>query len=215
MRPGMTHPPGEERSALRRRMRTARRRLSPAQRRLAAEAAALQLARLGWPRPRSRVAFYLPIDGELDPGPAMRRAVEHGCEVFVPVITRFRARHMRFVPWTPALATRPNRWGIREPEGAGIDGRWLDLVVMSCVAFDNSGTRLGLGGGFYDRHFAWLAGRSAWRRPRLVGFAYGFQEVAHLPRAPWDVPLWGIVTDQGIHGRATSFLQPTRPEALE
>lgn len=211
----MKTPRGEERSALRRRLRATRRALDPGLRRAAAEAVAANLGTLGLPRPRSRVAFYLPIDGELDPGPAMQRAMAHGCEVFVPVITRFRARHMRFVPWTPALATRPNRWGIREPEGAGIDGRWLDLVVMSCVAFDASGTRLGLGGGFYDRHFAWLAGRSAWRRPRLIGLAYDFQKVERLQRAPWDVPLWGIVTERGVYGRAAGFLQPTRPEVDE
>jgi len=211
----MKTPRGEDRGALRRRLRAARRSLDPGLRRGAAEAAAAQLARLGLPHPRSRVAFYLPIDGELDPGPAVRRALAQGCEVFVPVITGFRARHMRFVRWTPALATRRNRWGIREPEGAGTDGRWLDLAVVPCVAFDDSGTRLGLGAGFYDRHFAWLALRSAWRRPRLVGLAYDFQKVERLQRAEWDVPMWGIVTDRGVYGRAAGFLQPTRPEANE
>jgi 5-formyltetrahydrofolate cyclo-ligase len=215
MHPGMTDPTSEDRSALRRRLRAARRRLDPARRREAAEAAAGQLARLGLPRPRSRVAFYLPIDGEIDPGPAVRRALASGCEVFVPVITRFRSHHMRFVRWTPSLATRPNRWGIREPEGAGIDGRWLDLAVVPCVAFDAAGTRLGLGAGFYDRHFAWLPGRSAWRHPRLVGLAYDFQQVDRLPRAEWDVPLWGIVTERGVYGRAAEFLQPIRREAYE
>jgi len=206
---------GEDRAALRRHLRAARRSLDPVRRREAAEAAAANLARLGLPRPRSRVAFYLPIDGELDPGPAIRRALGRGCQVFVPVITSFRARHMRFVPWTPALATRRNRWGIREPEGAGIDGRWLDLAVVPCVAFDASGTRLGLGAGFYDRHFDWLAGRSAWRCPRLVGLAHDFQRVDRLQRADWDVPLWGIVTDRGVYGRAAAFMQPRRQEASE
>ncbi len=215
MRSGMTNPPGADRAELRRRMRAARRGLEPARRREAAEAVAANLSRLGLPRPRSRVAFYLPMDGELDPGPSVLRSLARGCEVFVPVITSFRARHMRFVRWTPELATRRNRWGIREPEGAGIDGRWLDLAVVPCVAFDATGMRLGLGAGFYDRHFDWLAGRSAWRRPRLVGLAYDFQRVDRLQRAEWDVPLWGIVTDRGIYGRAAGFLQPTRREEPE
>lgn len=213
MRPGMTVPPGKDRAALRRRMRSARRGLDPVQRREAAEAAAANLARLGLPRARQRIAFYLPIDGELDPGPAVLRALARRCEVFVPVITSFRARHMRFVRWTPALATRRNRWGIREPEGAGINGRWLDLAVVPCVAFDATGARLGLGAGFYDRHFAWLAGRGAWRRPRLVGLAYDFQQVERLHSEDWDVPLWGIVTDRGVYGRAAHFMHRTDREA--
>jgi 5-formyltetrahydrofolate cyclo-ligase len=215
MRTGMTDPPGQDRDSLRRRMRATRRRLQPAEQREAAEAAAAHLARLGLPRPGSRVALYLPMDGELDPGPVVLRALQRGCEVYVPVITSFRARHMRFVRWTPELATRRNRWGIREPEGAGISGRWLDLALVPCVAFDASGMRLGLGAGFYDRHFAWLAGRGAWRRPRLIGLAHGFQRVDRLQRADWDVPLWGVVTDRGVFGRAAVFLKPTRREATE
>jgi 5-formyltetrahydrofolate cyclo-ligase len=215
MRSGMTNPPGEDRAALRQRMRAARRRMDPARRREAAEAAAANLSRLGLPRPRSRVAFYLPMDGELDPGPAVLRSLARGCEVFVPVITSFRARHMRFVRWTPELSTRRNRWEIREPEGTGIDGRWLDLAVVPCVAFDPTGMRIGLGAGFYDRHFAWLAGRSTWRRPRLVGLAFDFQRVDRLRRAEWDVPLWGIVTDHGVYGDAAGLLQPTRREEPE
>lgn len=202
-------PAHEDRVSLRRRMRAARRQLGAAERRAAAEAAAANLALAGLPLPHTRVAFYLPMDGELDPGPAVALARARGCEVYVPVITSFRARRMRFVPWSAELATRRNRWGIHEPEGAGIDGRWLHLALVPCVAFDDAGARLGLGAGFYDRHFAYLARRSAWPRPRLVGLAYDFQRVPRLEQAAWDVPLWGSVSDRGVYGRAAAFTAPT------
>src|SRR5687767_13746260 len=91
---------------------------------------------------------------------------------------------------------RRNRFGIPEPTGRRCAPQQLDLVLLPLVAFDRRGARLGMGGGFYDRTFAFLrvAGR---RKPRLVGLAHHFQEVAQLPREPWDVPLAAIVTERG------------------
>jgi 5-formyltetrahydrofolate cyclo-ligase len=71
-------------------------------------------------------------------------------------------------------------------------------VLAPLVAFDRSGNRLGMGGGYYDRSFAYLRHRVHWRRPRLIGYAYGFQEVQALERAHWDVPLSGVVTELGL-----------------
>ncbi len=73
----------------------------------------------------------------------------------------------------------------------------LDALILPLLAFDTQGQRLGMGGGFYDRSLAALRHRRRWRRPRLLGVAHGFQEVSELPREPWDVPLDGIVTEQG------------------
>jgi 5-formyltetrahydrofolate cyclo-ligase len=58
-----------------------------------------------------------------------------------------------------------------------------------------------MGAGFYDRHFAWLRHRQYWRRPLLVGIAFEIQRLERLPPQPHDVPLWRIVTEQGVYGR--------------
>jgi 5-formyltetrahydrofolate cyclo-ligase len=205
-------PSHQDRGAVRRRLRLARQRLGAAEREAAAASVARNLARLGLPRPQTRVAVYLPMDGELDPAGATALARARGCDVYVPVITSFSARRMRFVGLIEAQAVRPNRWGIHEPEGVGIGGRWLDLVLVPCVAFDELGGRLGLGAGFYDRHFSFLQGRSAWRRPRLLGLAYDFQRVARLEQAAWDVPLWGVVSDVGVYGHAAALFSGTPAE---
>lgn len=187
----------DPRAALRRGMRERRRSLAPAERERAALAACHHLLSEGLLRPGSRIAAYLPVAGELDPGPILEWARRRGSVVHVPVVTSERLRRMRFAPLEGAL--RPNRWGIQEPvAGQSTDGRWLDLVLLPCVAFDERGGRLGMGAGFYDRHFAFLRHRCAWRRPRLVGLAYAFQRVAPLAPRPWDVPLWGVATDAGF-----------------
>jgi len=74
----------------------------------------------------------------------------------------------------------------------------LDLILLPLVAFDKSGHRLGMGGGYYDRTLAFLAHRRLWRKPHLLGTAYQFQQLETLPTQPWDIPLDGIATEQGV-----------------
>ncbi len=104
---------------------------------------------------------------------------------------------MRFVEMRGAL--RRNRLGIDEPEAAAtIGARWLDMAFLPLVGFDARGVRLGTGGGFYDRAFAFRRLRHAWRVPRLVGLGYAFQQLGHIDAAPHDVPMDAVVTEQGI-----------------
>ena len=69
---------------------------------------------------------------------------------------------------------------------------------MPLVAFDMRGNRLGMGGGYYDRTFAYLLNRRRWRRPILIGVAYEFQGVDSLTTRPWDIPLHGVATEAGL-----------------
>ena len=178
---------------LRRRLRAARRSVGAADRVAAAEAVDATLRAMGLPRPRSRISAYLADDGELDPAIIIQRALALGCEVYMPVITSLRRRHMRFEAWPP---------GPRRVAAGGSVAHWFDLVLTPLVGFDDDGNRIGRGAGFYDRHFAFLRHRSAWRRPRMLGLAFELQRVERLPAKPSDVPLWGIVTERGVHGRA-------------
>lgn len=178
-----------DRPALRRRLRAARRAVAPAERLAAAVAIDDILRRLGLPRPHSRIAAYRAMDGEVDPTIVLRRALALGCEVYLPLITDRRARRMRFAPLT----------GAGEPAATGDNGRWLDLVLVPLVGFDRHGNRLGMGAGYYDRHFAFLRHRCAWRRPRLIGLAFDLQRLDRLRVSRRDVPLRGVVTERGFY----------------
>lgn len=59
-------------------------------------------------------------------------------------------------------------------------------------AFDGSGTRLGRGGGHYDRALAQRS-RSAW----VTGLFFSVQEMETLPREAHDVALPQVVTEKG------------------
>ena len=165
-------------------------------------ALAVQLARMLASSPvfkrSQRVATYLPNDGEMDLRPLIRRAWSLGKHCYLPVLNRHR---LWFLPYQPDTPLVKNRFGIPEPD-LSPRRRWplqtLDLVLAPLVAFDDHGNRLGMGGGYYDQTFAYLASRSHWRRPVIVGIAYQFQRVTALPSHPWDVPLHGVATEQGL-----------------
>jgi len=191
------HRPGQAalRRALRRELRRRRRGLPEQARRQAALAAARNARALPWLRRARHLACYWPADGELDPRPLVERLLTPGKVAYLPVV-RPDGR-LWFAPWRAGVAWRLNRYGIPEPCGQAVPARALDLILLPLVAFDVRGYRLGMGGGYYDRTLAFLRHRLR-HRPRLVGLAYSWQEVASLPAEPWDVPLDAVVTEAGV-----------------
>ena len=188
---------------VRQRMRARRRGLPGTEPQEAALAVVRRLA--DWPiwSEAIRIAGYWACDSELDPMPLLERAWAASKQVYLPVLVEAPPQSLRFAPWGPRASMRPNRFNIPEPEVA--PSEWLqpaelDLVLAPLVAFDPAGTRLGMGGGFYDRSFAFLRDPDyRGRRPRLLGLGYEFQQVAELIRRPWDVPLDAVATETALH----------------
>ncbi len=91
-----------------------------------------------------------------------------------------------------AVEVRP---GLREPgPGAhpiGVDE--LDLVLVPGLGFDRAGSRLGRGGGFYDRFLATLPGRTV-----TVGVAYEAQLIDVLPVEAHDAGVRMLLTEEGL-----------------
>jgi 5-formyltetrahydrofolate cyclo-ligase len=186
------------RRSLRAGLNAQRRRLSAAERAQASRAVARNVDRALHLKAHWRIAVYAALPWELDAAPLMRLAQSRGCRIYLPRIDRSCAsRAMRFVEM--GGASRRNRLGIDEPTGSvTLGARWLDVVFLPLVGFDRSGLRLGTGGGFYDRAFAFRRWRRAWHAPRLVGLAYSFQELKSITAAAHDVPMDAVVTEQGF-----------------
>ena len=192
------------RDRLRQRLRAARRALSPDARRQAAAAAAAILANLPQFHAARRVAAYVAVDGELDPAPLIAAAWTAGKQVYLPALPPDDHGPLAFQLYTAETRLLPNRLRIPEPDAplaSAISAMELDLVLAPLVGFDAEGRRLGMGGGFYDRSFAFLKdGRT--QRPVLIGLAYECQRVAELDEASWDVPLTAVVTEQHYYAIA-------------
>lgn len=187
----------DERQQLRSQMRARRRALSAAAQTRAGIALATHLSQHLWFRQAHHIAFYLPNDGEIDTRPLLQLSWALGKQCYLPVVTDRRQLHFRQVREHTRLVN--NRYGIAEPpQGAPYRPHWLlNLILLPLVAFDPTGNRLGMGGGYYDRTFASHPHRP---RPsgRRLGLAHSCQRVSALTRAHWDIPLHAIATESKL-----------------
>ena len=187
-----------DRKTLRRALRLKRRAVSAAERNASARLVAHHADCWLRLRPSWRIALYAALPEELDTTPLIELARARGCRLYLPRIDRHSlGRKMQFVEMNDRH--RSNRLGIAEPEGSQIIGaRWLDVVFLPLVGFDSRGVRLGTGGGYYDRAFAFRRWRKVWHTPQLVGLAYSFQQLEAIIPAAHDVLLDAVVTEKGV-----------------
>lgn len=177
-------------------LREARRQLPPPHRIAAAEQLAGRLLSLPAAPDRGYVAGYWAMDGEIGLH-AWQLRLPPGCVYCLPVLD---GEVLRFGPWRPGDPLVTNRYGIPEPDldpGSTLEAGQMAMVVVPLVGFDLTGNRLGMGGGWYDRSFAFRQDRPA--PPWLVGAAFDIQQTEPLPAAAWDVGLDAVCTETTTH----------------
>ncbi|MFP5374310.1 MAG: 5-formyltetrahydrofolate cyclo-ligase [Gammaproteobacteria bacterium] len=200
----------DARARLRRELRARRRALPAAARIAAAEAVAGHLLALPFAPVRGYVAGYWAMDGELALH-AWQLRLPPGLSYCLPVL--HDDGRLRFAPWRPGDRLVANRFGIPEPDLAPaslLPAEAMALVVAPLVGFDAHGRRLGMGGGWYDRSFAFRGTGPA--PPWLVGAAFAAQQVDAVEPRPWDVPLDAVCTERGAQLFAPPGTDPTDNE---
>jgi 5-formyltetrahydrofolate cyclo-ligase len=121
-----------------------------------------------------------------------------GKQLYLPVVPPLPRRRLEFAAFLPGGCWRNNRFGIAEPSHTQrVQAHRLDLVLTPLVGYTPLGARLGMGGGFYDRSFAYRHSRRT-QQPRLLGVGFSCQQCAQLPQAPWDVRLDGWVNEHEL-----------------
>ncbi|MCB1676108.1 MAG: 5-formyltetrahydrofolate cyclo-ligase [Halioglobus sp.] len=186
--------PSSSRHQLRTALRARRRALSLEQQSGAARALLTSITRLpGWPEAQ-RLAVYMAADGEIGTGPLADLARSLHKQLLLPVLVS--EKRLVFVEWHRDDTLCGNQFGIPEPPRANRHRAVseLDIIFMPLVGWDREGGRLGMGGGYYDRTLAGLAGEVL-----LVGLAHSFQEMNPMTRETWDIPLDFVATDTGLH----------------
>ena len=179
---------------LRRELRALRRSLEPHRQRQLAHQLAGHLRARPLVVSAARIGLYMPNDGEISPLPLLATLWRAGRTVYLPRVLDNGT--LAFHAYRHGDRLRRGRYGIPEPDRRApeTDPCKLDVVLMPLVAFDRFGTRLGMGGGYYDRTF-----RRSHRycRPVRIGLGFSLQENEQLPRDPWDRRLDYVVTEKG------------------
>jgi 5-formyltetrahydrofolate cyclo-ligase len=140
------------------------------------------------------IGCYLSSPEEVDTAAIIEHAWRAKKRVFAPVVDDQRGMSFRLL--RPDTTLVRNRFGIWEPANdALIDPKSLDVVLTPLVGFDDEGNRIGMGGGYFDRAFAFLGRRQIWRHPKLIGLAFDCQRIGKISPNPWDIPLSCVITE--------------------
>lgn len=138
------------------------------------------------------VLLYAPVRGEVDTSLLRDALWERGVRVLLPRCRPHEAGCLDLHRVTCVEELRPGKYGIPEPDPAVcdlIEAAAPNAVVVPGVAFDRTGARLGMGGGFYDRLLARMPEAAA------IAPAFGFQLLDEVPYDAWDRRMHFIVTE--------------------
>ncbi|MEE4378414.1 MAG: 5-formyltetrahydrofolate cyclo-ligase [Candidatus Competibacteraceae bacterium] len=187
---------------LRKQIRAQRRAFSPREHRQASHKLVYQVIGLDCFANALHIAGYFAFDGEPDLAMLFEQVLALNKQLYLPIVGAQPHDLLLFAPYRLDATLELNRFGIPEPVVAKeqcLTACDLDLVLTPLVAFDVKGNRLGMGGGYYDRSFAFRVDPTHPVKPYLLGLAFESQKVADLPRQTWDVPLDGIVTESTVY----------------
>ncbi|HAY45722.1 MAG TPA: 5-formyltetrahydrofolate cyclo-ligase [Gammaproteobacteria bacterium] len=160
------------------------------------------LAQYFWASPiyqKSRcIAFYYPVNNEAGSINLINQALRDGKKCFLPVINR-TDHSMKFIRVGAGTVLKKNGYGIPEPTGrCSTSLVQLDLLLIPLLGFDDHGSRIGMGGGYYDRALEFTRRDQYYRRPRLIGLAHENQKLTSIKPQAWDIPLDGVFTESGF-----------------
>ena len=161
------------------------------------------LDRLGAAAPHT-VAVYAAMGSEVDPAAFAAAAAKRGWRVAYPCMLSaadaaacgqricMRAVAIGDVSAAPFIAHPARAFAATDIDSDRfpiVPAEALDMIVVPLVAFDQTGARLGYGGGCYDRY---LPTRSA--TCQIVGIAFDEQRINHVPTDAHDLPLPHIIS---------------------
>ncbi len=181
-----------EKQAWRRRLAAAREARTAAAR--AADGRLLAAAFAGWlARDVHTLAAYAGVGTEPPTRVLLVAVAASGRTVLLPAVLRGGVLDWAAYDGWDQLVRGPI--GLREPAGPRLGAGALasvDLVVAPALAVDRTGTRLGRGGGYYDRALTGVA------PAHVVAVVFDDEIVARLPREEHDRPVGAALTPSGI-----------------
>jgi 5-formyltetrahydrofolate cyclo-ligase len=141
----------------------------------------------------AKLALCWPIKGEYDARHLARTLRERGTLTALPVVVAPK-QPLIFREWHPGteLATGP----LDIPYPANSPEVVPNAVLLPMNGWDQSGYRLGYGGGFFDRTLFSIS-----RKPAVIGVTYEMAKMETIHPQSWDIPVDWVVTERGVYRR--------------
>jgi len=174
--------------------------IPPEQKRLKEAAIEKRLFSLVEFKQSGAILFYVSFRSEVNTMNCLEDVLSLGKRLILP---RVDARHraLRLFEVKEISSLSPGYMGIPEPPPARSDEVTLnavDLVVIPGTGYDLRGSRIGYGGGYYDRLLSYESKQLAKVEKHIITVALAFEEQIgdHIPVEPHDIQVDIIVTDK-------------------
>ncbi len=136
------------------------------------------------------VCAYVPVGSEPGSAEFLDGARRAGLRVLLPIVTG--EAPLDWADYTGPDSLRPASYGLSEPAGPRLGASAIgeaDTVLVPALAVDRRGTRLGRGGGHYDRSLPLVSAAA-----RLVAVVRDDEFVDELPGEAHDVRVHAVAT---------------------
>tara|TARA_Y100001968_G_C19185560_1_gene632565 strand:- start:187 stop:756 length:570 start_codon:yes stop_codon:yes gene_type:complete len=135
------------------------------------------------------IGIYWPLDGEID-----IRSLKDNFDTTFALPSCEKDGKMFFRRWTNSKLRKDNCGITASLDEEALNPEEITLIFLPALAIDRNGTRLGYGGGYFDR----LRGESTWKG---INYVVVLPEIcvcnSFLEIDPWDIPFEEWITENG------------------
>ena len=134
------------------------------------------------------IAIYWPLKNEVD-----IRSLKEKFSLALPRC--LDNKELLFYPWSEKTLTKDYE-GILSPNNSfSLSYKKISIIFVPCLSIDKNLIRLGYGGGYFD----YLRSDSLWGAVPCIGIlTSNCISKSLLPKAKWDLPLTGYITEKEI-----------------
>lgn len=149
------------------------------------------------------ICLYMPIHNEVDVTLLMEPAKKQGKCIWLPRVTKDK---MEFYFYDESVPLVMGKYNIREPQSdKRLHPDEHTLVIMPGAVFAPDGSRIGYGGGYYDRYL------QLYPVCRTIAVCYHFQVLPEIPVESHDYRADMVVSEE----QNLSCHRPGRPVKIQ
>jgi 5-formyltetrahydrofolate cyclo-ligase len=187
----------------------ARQKLTAAERLQFSQAISRRIMQLPAYQQAQTVLGYMSFGAEFASAAWVEQAMQQGKRVLLPRVNSGSRQLELYLVRDLQQDVEPGIWDIPEPLPQRCtrvdDDENIDFILLPGVAFARDGSRLGYGGGFYDKLLARISLPAAAQQPVLAAAAFTLQLRDELPQEATDRKVeWLLTEDEVIHCTAAT-----------
>ena len=141
------------------------------------------------------IASFISIKSEISTQFLNEFLLNNGKILCLPIIKN-NSETLNFIEYNIKTKLVPGKFGIMQP--SDLSKEFLpEIILTPCLAFDESGFRLGYGGGYYDKTFSYL--KKIKHKFISIAVAFNDQKIHKVVHDKYDQKINYILTEKKLY----------------